>query len=200
MSELFTKAPWALPLLAYLIGSVPFGLLIGRALGRDLRREGSGNIGATNAARVLGKGWGLLTLFCDLMKGFAPVLAAKALGLPLALAGLAGLAAVFGHTFSLFLGLRGGKGVATGAGVYMALAPQAFLVGAAVFAAVARATRYVSLGSLSAAAVAPVAAHFLGPGPEAEPFFWAIGALVWWSHRSNLKRLREGRELRFGGP
>jgi len=197
------KQAWIVfSVIAFLLGSIPFGLVFSKIKGMDVRKVGSGNIGATNVARVLGKGWGLLTLAFDLMKGFGPVklycLLYGAGNLSLVqdpFPGLIGLFAVLGHCFSVFLKGRGGKGVATAAGVFIALSPKAFLLVLIVFAVVAKVSGYVSVGSMAASVAAPIAMHFVAPSPYTEPFLWAIALVIWFQHRSNIKRLLEGKEI-----
>lgn len=191
---------WAGILLSYLLGAIPSSYVAGRLRGVDLRRVGSGNLGATNALRVLGARWAVPVLAFDVAKGWlaAGVLPgafdATAAAWPIAY----GAAAVLGHTFSPFVGFRGGKGVATGAGVFLALAPLALLAGVATFAAAVAATRIVSVGSLLAALVLPVAVYATrGVGPA----FWlalAMTAFVSFTHRANIRRLVRGEEHRFG--
>jgi len=187
------------PAAAYLLGSIPFGLLIARGMGIDLRSRGSGNIGATNVTRVLGKGPGLLTLLADLGKGFAVVLACRTFfpekeGDEFILA-LTGMAAVLGHCFPVFLGFRGGKGIATAAGVFLAVSPASLGVAALVFLVAAKTSGFVSLGSLLASVAVPAALHFFRPGLPLESMAWAIALLVWWKHRANIGRLLRGEEL-----
>lgn len=192
---------------AYLLGAVPFAFLVARARGVDIRTVGSGNVGATNVFREVGRGWGVLTFALDAAKGALPA----GLGLPLiaALGGpeLApawnlgfGAAAVAGHTWPVFLGFKGGKGVATSAGMLLAAAPAAVLAGLAVWAALFALTRYVSLASIGAALAVPAAGWALyGAAEPARPaVLTALGGLIIWRHRSNLARLREGTEHRFG--
>ena len=133
---------------AYVAGSIPFGLVIARGKGVDLRTVGSGNIGATNVARALGKGWAIAVLFLDAAKGFVPVMLGKRLGLPPEHVALAGLAAIVGHMFTIFLRGRGGKGVATSLGVAFALSPLAALCGFGLYALAYAVTRLSSVGSL----------------------------------------------------
>ena len=177
----------------YLAGSIPTGLLMARARGIDLRKIGSGNIGATNVARALGKKLGALVLLVDVIKGFLPVLAARRLWLAEAhgaeLVAAVGLAAVLGHVFPVWLRLRGGKGVATALGVFLALAPVAAGVAVAVYAALYAAFRISSIGSLAGATAMPVAMLLLeSPRP-----FVAVAAAGWLiiviRHRGNLRRL-----------
>src|ERR1043166_4184235 len=152
-------------LFGYLLGSVPSGYLLGARSGVDIRKSGSGNIGATNVARVLGKGRGLLTLVGDVGKGYLAVLIASQLDLPLPVIVLAGLAAFFGHLFPVFLGFRGGKGVATGFGVLLALAPLATALLVVVFAATLLSSRITSIGSMAAAVAAPLLLWLLSYPP-----------------------------------
>jgi glycerol-3-phosphate acyltransferase PlsY len=175
----------------YLAGSIPFGVLLTRRfLGVDVRSKGSGNIGATNVTRVGGAKLGAVVLLLDALKGFLPVLLAQRL-LPLAYplhVGVA-LAAVLGHVFPVWLGFRGGKGVATALGVLLALEPLAALAGAVVYAGVVWTTRVSSVGSLLGATVA-VSVAFLTPAPKSYAWMTAVVlALLVFTHRSNLLRL-----------
>lgn len=203
---------------AYLLGSVPFGLLVGLARGVDVRRAGSGNIGATNVGRLLGGRWFAVVFCLDLLKGLVPMLAAGAVvrfvvddattaGLWLAV----GFAAIVGHMFSLFLGFRGGKGVATSTGVILGLWPWYTLPGlaaAGVFGAVFWRTRVVSLGSILGAVAFPVAYGLvaglgwgwpvLGKQWPLLAFAVLMAGLIVYKHRTNIARLRAGTELRFG--
>ena len=184
---------------AYLLGSVPTGLVLARVFGLgDPRQAGSGNIGATNVGRSFGKKWGALTLAGDALKGFVPTLwAAAAFSSPWAVVPV-GFAAYLGHVFPVYLGFRGGKGVATGLGVFLALAPGSVLIAAAVFAAMVYTFRYVSLGSLTAAAALPlILAFFRHPLPEVL-LALAVGAVTFWAHRGNIQRLLAGTERRVG--
>ena len=184
---------------AYCVGAVPFGLLIARLKGIDIRKEGSGNIGATNVARVIGKGYGALTLLLDFLKGFLPTFLYLVIhGNPgeSAMPGLIGLAAVAGHCFSIFLKGRGGKGVATATGVILAISPASFLGALIVFVLGARLSGFVSVGSLLASFSAPIFFHFFGQDPFIEPFFWLITLVIWVQHRSNIKRLLSGNEIK----
>jgi glycerol-3-phosphate acyltransferase PlsY len=196
--------------LAYLLGSIPFGYLIVRASGRgDVRETGSGGTGATNVTRRAGRGAGVLTLALDALKGAAAVLVAR-----LVLTegfrvdwwvAAAAVAVVAGHVFPVWLGFRGGKGVATGLGVFAVLAPLALLCALPVFVLVVWATRYVSLGSIIAAALVPLAVWALGArsaarGEELLPVLTAAsvgGALIIFMHRANIGRLLRGEESKF---
>lgn len=189
-----------LPLLAaflagYLLGSVPWGLLLARLGGAgDLRAIGSGNIGATNVLRTGRRGLAALTLALDLLKGALPVWAAWAwTGPDTAIA--AGAGAVIGHCFPLWLGFRGGKGVATGGGVILALTPAVLLPALAVLAAVFALTGRVSLGSILAALAAPLAAWAMGHVQAAE-LYLLLAAIVVLQHRANIARLLRGEEPR----
>ena len=211
--------------LSYLLGAVPFSLVVARAMGVDLRRHGSGNAGATNAMRVLGKGPGLLVFLLDFAKGLVAVVLISQVRLggeslvgilgsrpDLAAAWaatLAGTAAMVGHVVTLwgrlfFGSWKGGKGVATGAGMLAGLAPVPVALAAVVFAVVLAATRYVSLGSILAALSLPLtllALHF-GFGRENPPPVWIFAAVVpafiLWTHRANVRRLLAGTESRIG--
>jgi len=182
-------------LISWLIGAFPTGVVIGTLYADvDITAQGSGNIGATNMNRVLGRSFGLVTLVLDLLKGFVPVLLA---GLawpdgPLGYAGLVGIAAFAGHCWSPLLDLRGGKGVATSAGVMLALAPLPTTLAAAVWVGVVLATHKSSLGALVTVALLPILTLWLHPGTT-----WValiLGAGIVLRHRDNLARLRAGME------
>jgi glycerol-3-phosphate acyltransferase PlsY len=205
-------------LASYLAGAVPFGYLLVRLrTGKDVRTMGSGNIGATNVARVLGLGWFLPVFALDFLKGFAPVFwlapwVAREFpcticpSLKVSLAVLCGLCAAAGHMWPVFLDFKGGKGVATTAGILFALNWVAALIGLGVWAAVFAAFRYVSLASVVASLAVPVAHHFTERRfRECWRATWVItiflgvaAALVVWRHRDNLRRLAAGTEKRFG--
>jgi glycerol-3-phosphate acyltransferase PlsY len=198
-------------ILGYLLGSFPSGLLISRTRGVDIRNHGSGNIGATNVLRVLGKKWGYLVFALDALKGFAAVRIAFAIALavgpgitPRELVGIAGgLACILGHTFPVWLRFRGGKGVATSAGVLLGLMPLAVVSVFAVWVILFQFTRYVSVASIGAAAALPVFVMLylrlgLLTGASLLPFSILIAGVVVWRHRSNMKRLFQGKEERFG--
>jgi len=188
---------------AYLLGSVPFGWLIARVHGKDLRQIGSGNIGATNVGRALGMAWGLAAFALDFGKGALPVLLALRLA-PGWAAPAAGAAAVVGHVWPLYLGFRGGKAVATAAGVFGVLAPWAALASFVVWAVVARTTRFVSLASLLSAVCLP-GVLWLTPvaaGVDRRAVLGlslAVAALVLLRHKGNIRRLLAGTEHRVGG-
>ncbi len=182
---------------SYLIGSIPTGLLLGKAYGIDVRNEGSGNIGATNLYRTVGRKVGIITLIGDCLKGLLPVLLVKFSALPPEFAAWVGLAAFCGHVFSLFLKFKGGKGVATALGVFLALSPQAVAVAIGLFAVVMFLWRYVSLGSICAAAAMPPAVFFLGGNNNVTAVTVAIAVIVIIRHRENIKRLLSGTENKF---
>jgi len=190
-------------LISYLAGSIPSAYLAGKARGVDLRAHGSGNLGATNVARVLGTKIGILVFVADVLKGFLPVwILPRYLDSPnLELwAVLFGAAAILGHVRPIFLGGRsGGKGVATASGVFLALAFVPLVIAQVAWALVFYATRYVSLASLISAAVLPIAILTWWREP-ASPIFIAsvmVAAFVFWTHRANIGRLRRGEEHRF---
>ncbi|BCH24881.1 glycerol-3-phosphate acyltransferase [Mesorhizobium sp. L-8-10] len=180
----------------YLLGSIPFGLVITRAAGLgDVRKIGSGNIGATNVLRTGNKGLAALTLLLDALKGTAAVLVAGRWGVDYAVA--AGLGAFLGHLFPVWLGFKGGKGVATYLGVLIGLAWSGALVFAAVWLAIAFATRYSSLAALVAAVVVPIALYLLGHGQVAA-LFAVLSLIVVIKHRANISRLLAGTEAKIG--
>jgi len=188
---------WMLAFLAaYLIGSIPFGLLLAKAAGKgDIREIGSGNIGATNVLRTGSKWLAAATLLLDLGKGLAAVMIARHLWSDAL--GLAALAAIVGHCFPVWLGFRGGKGVATFAGVCFGLLWPLGAVYAAVWLAVLGLSRISSLGGMSAAVSAPIAAAVLGR-MDLAPWLAAIAALVLFLHRANIRRLAAGEEPKVG--
>ncbi len=184
---------------AYLIGSVPFGYLVARTRGIDITKVGSGNIGATNVSRALGKGWALAVFLLDVGKGLGPALAGAALvpDQSRAFALAMGLAAVLGHTASPFLRFKGGKGVATSLGALLGSAP---LVGASALGAfllVGGLSRFVSLASIGAAlSLVPLGLAFGEPAAVVAAY-GALALFVLWRHRANIRRLREGTEPKF---
>jgi glycerol-3-phosphate acyltransferase PlsY len=197
--------------IGYLLGSCPNGYLVSRARGVDIRKQGSGNIGATNVLRVMGKKWGYLVFALDTMKGFVAVRLAFEVALALAplatqreIIGIAGgLACILGHTFPVWLGFRGGKGVATSAGVLLGLMPVAVISVFAVWLILFQVTRYVSVASIAAAAALPVFVMLylrlkMLTGASLLPFSILIAGVVIWRHRSNMQRLLHGKEQRFG--
>ncbi len=193
-----------LPLAAYFLGSIPFGLILAKLFGgADVRQKGSGNIGATNVARVVGPLAGILTLILDVAKGAAAVLLAERLSNDSATwMMIAGVVALVGHCFPAWLKFKGGKGVATAAGVFLVLSPAAFLSAVILFLLVVIVWRYVSLGSISAAAAMPLLMYFLWAPHHAPPLAVTFGALtaallIIYQHRANLQRLLEGVEPKF---
>jgi len=182
---------------AYLLGSIPTGLLLGKIQGIDVRKEGSGNIGATNLYRTVGRSIGAMTLLGDCLKGAIPVLLVRHYALPVEFAAWVGLAAFCGHVFSLFLMFKGGKGVATALGVFLVLSPPAVAFALAVFVGLMLVWRYVSLGSIMAAAVMPLAVAFLEDNRTILLVTLIISAVVIIKHHGNIKRLLTGTENRF---
>ncbi len=179
----------------YLLGSVPNGLIFGKLLWQtDLRKHGSHNIGATNAWRVLGKGPGIFIFLLDFLKGYLSVrLAMIVLGTPASMV-LAGILAIVGHSCSLFLGFKGGKGVATGLGVISMLMPDVTVIVFAVWLLIVYRTRYVSLGSIVAAALVPVLAVLFSHPLEYILFGLLAAVFITVRHRANIERLRRGTE------
>jgi glycerol-3-phosphate acyltransferase PlsY len=184
-------------LLAYLLGSIPTGVLLARAVGIDVRAAGSGNIGATNVARTAGRSLGLATLAGDVSKGVIPVVLARSLGMSHGVVAAVAVAAIGGHVYSAFLGFRGGKGVATGLGVLVGLAPAAALVSLATFAAAMAISRIVSVASIAAAVSAPIAMALLGHPRAYFVAAVAISVMIVSRHGENIARLRAGTERRF---
>jgi acyl phosphate:glycerol-3-phosphate acyltransferase len=191
----------AVALGAYLLGSIPFGFLVAKAKGIDIRSVGSGNIGATNAMRVLGKPAGIFVLIMDCAKGyFAVWLCSVILKAPQeAHYVVAGIFAVLGHNYTCWLKFKGGKGIATSAGVYLALAPWAVLVALLVFVLVVFVTKYASVGSIAAAIALPVTVWVMTPDNRLLCFVTtALGMLAIYKHKSNIQRLMAGTENRLG--
>lgn len=183
---------------AYLLGSIPFGyLIVRRKIGADIRQTGSGGTGATNVSRRVGKAAGVLTLLLDAAKGFAAVLIAKAAGGGDWLIAAAALAALVGHIFPVWLGFRGGKGVATGVGIFLVLAPLAVVCASVIFVAIVAITRYVSLGSIIAAVLIPVFVWFQRGSQPVLLAAIVAAALIVFAHRGNLKRLASRTESRI---
>ena len=195
-------------LVSYLIGSVPSGFLIGKLAGIDIRQHGSGNIGATNVTRVLGKRFGYPVFLADFFKGLSAIILAPIIGRAFAsshsaelLQVLAGACAVLGNAFPVWLRFRGGKGVATSAGIFFGLTPAAAIVAIVVWVAIFYATRYVSVASLTAAVSLPLAIFGIGRitgTPRSLVLYVSIGLaiMVFLRHRSNLSRLMRGTEQR----
>ncbi len=225
---------WLCPLFAFFLGSVPFGLFIARSKGIDIRLHGSGNIGATNVLRVIGRKEGIFCLVLDALKGFVPVLiavnliriAGRDLQIPVGFLEqfavvlpehrqsvaqlvhvLTALFAVLGHNYSPWIGFRGGKGIATSAGVLIALMPAAVLILAVFFIITLLVTRYVAVASIVSAVALPVLTHLgarfherWADGTWNKPLFFftlLIGILAVWKHRTNIRRLLDGTESKF---
>ena len=222
---------WLCPLIAFLLGSIPFGLIIAKAKGINIREHGSGNIGATNVLRVVGKKYGITCLLLDALKGFVPTVIAISLirfpGIqnPMTLSGLlphasefpmltaqmfqvlAGLCAILGHNYSPWVGFKGGKGIATSAGVLIALMPAAVVILIAIWGLVFLFSRYVSLASILAAGALPLVTLWgswlhgkIQNGTWNKPLFAfsiIIAVLAIWKHRSKIQRLLAGTEHRF---
>lgn len=187
-------------ILGYLLGGIPFGLLVGRARGVDVRRLGSGNIGFSNVYRSIGPGYGVATLILDGLKGFIPTILAPSLGL---YGVLVGVGAILGHIFSPYLSLKGGKGVATSFGVLLALAPLSFGCGVVIWFAVVFISSYASVASLSFAIALPIlvllARHsgFSEGNPANLIFVIGVALIIIYMHRANIRRLIEHREPKF---
>ncbi len=206
-------------IIAYLLGSIPFGYILVRIFtGADVRAQGSGNIGATNVARTGKKGLAIATLALDALKGAVSVLIASQFSGPsgytyyrpvpnaivhdsYSLMAIAALFAILGHMYPVWLKFKGGKGVATGLGVFLALAPKAVLIVLAFFLIVVAITRYISLGSIVAAALFPFAFYYMHPQhgtPLILTMISGVSALILWKHRENIRRLIAGNENKFG--
>jgi glycerol-3-phosphate acyltransferase PlsY len=186
-------------LCAYLFGSIPFSYIVARRFGvADVRRVGSGNVGATNVMRVAGKGAGVLAFLLDASKGAAAALVAQELRPGTALAPWAAVVAVLGHLYPVWLGFRGGKGVATGAGAFLPLAPWPTLGALVVFGVVLGLFRYVSLASLTASLALAASLFALGFPRSVAWAGAAVAALVVWRHRENVVALARGTERRMG--
>jgi glycerol-3-phosphate acyltransferase PlsY len=186
--------------LAYLLGSIPFGLVVGKVFyGVDVRQHGSGNVGTTNVFRVLGKKAGVAVLICDMLKGYVPAAVAAALFHPWAAVFIAA-APVVGHIYSIFLKGRGGKGIATGAAVVLALVPLVFFIILVVWIALVLTTRYVSVASLVASFLVPVLTIAFGEPLPYEIAGVLVAIVVWWAHRGNIQRLLAGDEHRVKLP
>jgi glycerol-3-phosphate acyltransferase PlsY len=184
---------------AYLIGSIPFALLLARRWGaEDLRRIGSGNLGAANVLRASGLTAGVLVAALDIAKGAVSVVLAQRLGGAGPGPAAAGVAAIVGHIYPVWLGFRGGKGVATACGVFTVLTPLAVPPALAIFLASVWVTKYISVGSVLASVVLPPVAYATGSPGSVVAAAVAVSALIVFRHRSNLARLREGTERRFG--
>lgn len=184
---------------AYLIGSIPFGFLLARFWkGIDIRKHGSGNIGATNVWRTLGKGPGIIVLLLDALKGVTAVMLAKQLGTNDLVALGAALAVMAGHSFPLWLGFKGGKIIATGAGAVLAITPVPLLLALLVWVTTVALSRYVSLGSILAAISLPIWVALFDREPSTLVFSLLAASFAVWKHSSNIKRLLNGTEFRIG--
>jgi glycerol-3-phosphate acyltransferase PlsY len=193
--------------IGYLLGSIPSGFLVGKCRGIDIRQHGSGNIGATNVVRTLGRPWGVLVFALDVLKGIVAVqlamrgLACSASACPITadqLGILAGLGCFLGHCFPVWLKFKGGKGVATGAGILIGLTPWTAIIGVVIWGIVYYSSRYVSLASIIAATSLPIIVWVLQR--QTNSVFWftlVISALAIWRHRTNIQRLLAGTESRF---
>ena len=208
---------WLLPLLGFLLGSIPFGLLMGKIKGIDIRQHGSGNIGATNVFRTLGKQLGITCLLLDLAKGLVPVLIARDMVEPMmaeqqftaqSIEVLTALASIMGHNYSPWIGFKGGKGIATTAGAITALMPFGLILLILVWGIFTVTTKYVSVGSIAAATFLPIlvitgsAYHGkLANGTWNKPLFifsLIAAILAIWKHRANIARLKAGTENHIG--
>jgi glycerol-3-phosphate acyltransferase PlsY len=186
-------------LAAYLIGAIPVGFLVARAAGgTDIRRSGSGNIGATNVLRTLGRGPAVVTLVGDIVKGYLAVTAARAIGTEAWSAAGGAVAAVAGNCWPLFLAFRGGKGMATGLGAFLAVAPWAVAPAAVLWLVVTSLSRYVSLASILSCVSLPVAAALLGYPRHSVVAAALVALIITWRHRENIARLASGTEHRLG--
>jgi glycerol-3-phosphate acyltransferase PlsY len=190
--------PYILIATAYLIGSIPVGVILAKTKGKDPRKVGSGNIGATNVMRAAGKTLGIVTLLGDILKGFIPVVTAVYTGLPGPLVAAVGLAAFLGHIFPLFLQFKGGKGVATALGVYLALNPWAILVSFVAFVLVMLKWRYVSASSIVGTALIPLTLYLLKAPWEYTCLSLVMGVIIIVRHKDNIQRLMAGKERKMG--
>jgi glycerol-3-phosphate acyltransferase PlsY len=189
---------YALMAVCFLIGSIPTGLLIAKSKGLDLRKVGSGNIGATNVLRALGRKEAILTLLGDIGKGAMAVALAKAFSFDVMDAGLAGLAAILGHNFSIFLKLKGGKGVATSLGVLLVYSPFVGLCTIILWLLTAKLTRYSSLSALVAFGLLPLSFYLIDPVQEKIMIAVFITVMLYIRHIANIQRLIKGEESRIG--
>lgn len=185
-------------LFAYLLGSIPFGLLIARWQGIDIRQQGSGNIGATNVFRTLGAGSGTIVFILDLLKGTIPVIIVQCFTNNPWLIILTGFTAIIGHTFPIFLKFKGGKGVATGLGVLLGIAPEIFIGAAIIAALIILTTRYVSLASMTTAVLVMLAFWGMQKPLPYTILTAVITILIILRHRPNIKRLLAGTEAKIG--
>jgi acyl phosphate:glycerol-3-phosphate acyltransferase len=187
-------------LLAYVLGSIPFSYLVARQRGVDVRTVGSGNVGATNVMRSVGRGAGLVAFVLDFLKGSAATFLAMKVSGGVEVPSLAAVVAVLGHMFPIWLRGQGGKGVATGAGAFLPLAPLPTLVSLVTFALTLALSRYVSVSSIAGTVALAVATRVTGLPPPITLAAVASAALVIWKHRGNLRRIANGTENRLGAP
>lgn len=185
---------YAFIIIAYLVGSIPFGLILGKVAGIDVRQGGSGNIGATNVTRLVGKKIGVATLFFDVAKGFLPMITAGAMGAGDNTILLCGLAAFVGHLYPVYLKFRGGKGVATALGVFLYLNPLAVVFCIIAFVSVVYFSGFVSVGSLIAAALMPLLVLVLQGSGNTMWCAFFIALLIWFKHWENISRLMRKEE------
>ncbi|HVR70430.1 MAG TPA: glycerol-3-phosphate 1-O-acyltransferase PlsY [Vicinamibacteria bacterium] len=183
---------------AYLLGSIPFSYLVARRRGVDVRAVGSGNVGATNVMRSVGRGAGLLAFALDFLKGAAASQLGRLVEPRSPLPALCAALAVLGHMYPVWLRFRGGKGVATGAGAFLPLAPAATLAALVTFAVSLAVTRYVSLASIAGTLVLALAAFLLGAPTSVVRAAAGMAVLIVWKHRANLQRIVRGTESRLG--
>jgi|SRR5688572_4538137 len=198
-------APWwwvhaAVLAAAYLLGSVPFSYLVARHEGVDVREVGSGNVGATNVMRNVGRAAGLIAFVLDFAKGSAATWLARETVGGFAFPSVAAVVAVLGHMHPVWLGFRGGKGVAAGAGAFLPIAPLPTVGALTIFAIVTAATRYVSLGSIAGSMSLGALAFLFGTPPPVPLAATGVAALITWKHRENIRRLASGTERRMGAP
>jgi glycerol-3-phosphate acyltransferase PlsY len=183
---------------SYLVGAIPFGLVVGKLGGVDVRLHGSKNIGATNVSRILGKKLGFVTLVLDVLKGYMPMTVASWLLADNSLREIVicgcGVAAVLGHMFPVYLGFKGGKGVATGLGVFLYLSPLAILITLLLFLGIVAFSGFVSAGSLLASALFPLWLYFFDASPQVILSAAIIAGLIWVKHHENIGRLLRGDE------
>jgi glycerol-3-phosphate acyltransferase PlsY len=200
LSHIFTgKMIVVYIILAYLLGSIPVGVVLSKMKGQDPRKTGSGNIGATNVMRTAGKGLGILTLAGDILKGLLPTWLAIHYDQPAVIIAACGLAAFAGHLWPIYLRFKGGKGVATALGLFLALKPAVIPILLAVFIVVLLKWRYVSLGSLVGTALMPLLLLLFGSPVEYIVVSLVVGLLIYYKHRDNIKRLLSGTEHKFRG-
>ena len=186
-------------LFAYFLGSIPTGVVLTKAFSKvDIRTQGSKNIGATNVYRTAGKKLGVLALLGDILKGVIPVVLARVTLESHFWIGAVALVAFLGHIYPIFLKFKGGKGAATGLGIFLALSPLPTALAAIVFVLVVFRWRYISLGSLTATAAVVVFLALLDSHKIYIPFAFIVAALIFYRHRENIERLMEGRENKFG--